>query len=166
MHSCLFRLICVKGKSDEADGELRSRWGEFQMQGKAESLSVYRRTSDIHLLVLFLNPIHLASAQTDVARWKGFMCMMDAIVKNAKVNTRRLHREGKKQRERTYLFPKRLPCISFCNLTLRPCNNIQREDNCWERFLRLASKFYHGLTAPLNGATMSQSIQYVKGIRF
>lgn len=72
----------------------------------------------------------------------------------------------KKQRERTYLFPKRLPCISFCNLTLRPCNNIRREDNCWERFLRLASKFYHGLTAPLNGATMSQSIQYVKGIRF
>lgn len=73
-------------------------------------------TSGIHLLVLFLNLIHLAAQQTSVACWKGFMCVMDAIVKNAKVNMRH---SGEKKEE--FLISKVLPMYHhLCNLTLLP----------------------------------------------
>lgn len=53
-------------------------------------------TSGIHLLVLFLNLIHLAARQTGVACWKGFAPVMDATVKNAKVNMRQSGEKKKK----------------------------------------------------------------------
>lgn len=74
-------------------------------------------TSGIHLLVLFLNLIHLAAPQTGVACWKGFMCVMDAIVRNAKVNMRRSGEKKKKGED--FLISKVLPLYHhLCNLTL------------------------------------------------
>ena len=74
-------------------------------------------TSGIHLRVLFLNLIHLAAQQTTVACWKGFTCVMDAIVRNAMVNMRR----SSKKKKEDLLILKVLPMYHhLCNLTLLP----------------------------------------------
>lgn len=74
-------------------------------------------TSSIHLLVLFLNLIHLAAQQTRVACWKGFTCVMDAIVRNAKVNM-----WHSSKTEKTFFFiPKVLAMYhQVCSLTFLP----------------------------------------------
>lgn len=73
-------------------------------------------TSGIHLLVLFLNLIHLAARQTSVACWKGFTCVMDATVKNAKVNMRQ---SGVEKKRVDFLISKVVPMYhQVCNLTL------------------------------------------------
>ncbi len=48
--------------------------------------------------------------------WKGFMCMMDVIVRNAKVNTQRSFQKKKKD----FLISKAPPMYHPCNLTLPP----------------------------------------------
>lgn len=94
-------------------------------------------TSGIHLLVLFLNLIHLAARQTGVACWKGFMSVMDAIVRNAKVNMRRGGRKKRKEkREREdFLISKVLPMYHRpCNLTSLPSViTFRARDDRWAR---------------------------------
>lgn len=102
-------------------------------------------TSGIHLLVLFLNLIHLAAPQTGVACWKGFMCVMDAIVRNAKVNMRRSGEKKKKKRRGLSYFQSASPVSSSVQSDLGSlCNNIQREDNCWVHAHGLALIFKNG----------------------
>lgn len=98
-------------------------------------------TSGIHLLVLFLNLIHLAAQQTSVACWKGFMCVMDAIVRNAKVNMRCC---SKKKGGLSYFKSASHVSSSLQSDLASLCNNIQREDNCWVHAHGLALIFKTG----------------------
>ena len=98
-------------------------------------------TSGIHLPVLFLNLIHLAAQRTGPACWKGFMCVMDAIVRNAKVNMRCSGKKKKKKKGKRGLsyFQSASHVSSSLQSDLASlCNNIQREDGCWARAHGLA----------------------------
>lgn len=123
-------------------------------------------TSGIHLLVLFLNLIHLAAQQTSVACWKGFMCVMDAIVRNAKVNMRRSSKKKKKERGLSYFKSASHVSSSLQSDLASLCNNIQREDNCWVRAhgLALIFKTGHGAAEkrPVSLMTVCRRITYTK----
>lgn len=120
-------------------------------------------TSGIHLLVLFLNLIHLAAQQTSVACWKGFVCVMDAIVKNAKVNMRH---SGEKKRRISYFKSASHVSSSLQSDLASLCNNIQREDNCWVHAHGLALIFKTGHGAeekrPVSLMTVCRHITYTK----
>lgn len=120
-------------------------------------------TSGIHLLVLFLNLIHLAAQQTSVACWKGFMCVMDAIVRNAKVNMRR---SGEKKRGLSYFKSASHVSSSLQSDLASLCNNIQREDNCWVHAhgLALIFKTGHGAAErrPVSLMTVCRRITYTE----
>lgn len=145
-----------------------------QRRGRAEEVECMRNrevdpsaalTSGIHLLVLFLNLIHLAAQQTSVACWKGFMCVMDAIVRNAKVNMRR---SSKKRRRRGLSYFKSASLVSSSPQSdlASLCNNIQREDNCWVHAhgLALIFKTGHGAAVkrPVSLMTVCRRIAYTK----
>lgn len=79
-------------------------------------------TPGIHLRVLFLNRIHLATQRTSVEKGLTCVCVcvwkMDAIVRNAEVNKRR---SNKKRRREVFLISKALPmCHHPCRLTSPP----------------------------------------------
>lgn len=142
-----------------------------QRRGRAEEVECTRNrevdpsaalTSGIHLLVLFLNLIHLAAQQTSVACWKGFTCVMDAIVRNAKVNMRR--GSEKKKRGLSYFKSASHVSSSLQSDLASLCNNIQREDNCWVHAhgLALIFKTGHGVAEkrPVSLVTVCRRITY------
>lgn len=108
------RNITQPGRCGGAVG--RRKWNAW---GTGRLIPSAALTSGIHLLVLFLNLIHLAAQQTGVACWKGFTCVMDAIVRNAKVNIR-CSSKKKKKKGRTFLFQVLPMYHHLCNLTLLP----------------------------------------------
>lgn len=132
-----------------------------QRRGHAEEVECIRNgevdpsaalTSGIHLLVLFLNLIHLAAQRTSIACWKGLIFLMDAIVRNAKVNMR----HSRKKNPQKTLWKCR--CLSYFKSDsfvsssqqsdlASHCNNIQTEDNCWvhAHVLELICKTGHGM---------------------
>lgn len=120
-------------------------------------------TSGIHLLVLFLNLIHLAAQQTSVACWKCSVCVMDAIVRNAKVNMRC---SSRKKRGLSYFKSASHVSSSLQSDLASLCNNIQREDNCWVHAhgLALIFKTGHGAAEkrPVSLMTVCRRITYTE----
>lgn len=140
-----------------------------QRRGHAEEVECMRNravdpsaalTSGIHLLVLFLNLIHLAAQQTSAACWKGFMCVMDAIVRNAKVNMRRCStKKNKKCGGLSHFRSASLVSSSLQSDLASLCNNIQGEDNCWVHAHGLALIFKTGHGAAVKACVTHDRMQ-------
>lgn len=154
-----------------------SKWEKHnparQRRGRAEEVECTRNrevdpsaalTSGIHLLVLFLNLIHLAAQQTGVACWKGFMCVWWMLLSEMPRSI--CDAAAKKKRGLSYFKSASHVSSSLQSDLASLCNNIQREDNCWVHAHGLAMIFKTGHGAaekrPVSLMTVCRRITYTK----